>query len=240
MKKMLCLLPVIAVIAMLSSCNQQGSNTKDSSALLKGYDSVAKANCLLEQQLVEAKKDARVKGAVIAELSDDYNKLKKAYNADVTNGIVTIKARSKYILDAVVPGGPGKTSKKSATDNSAAPATATAAAPAASAAPAATAPALVFCLNLGSQGYWPSMAIDKGQMFTDAVDNGQKGYNIGFTSRTVSYEKDYGVTVSGIIYIRKGAIEAYCDGSTPKIMCAKAGWNLSEMTTDPSGNYWIF
>ena len=189
------------------------------------------------------------KGRITAEITKEISKSITPQLNSLTKGINTLKAKSDFILYAVVPPAAKTLDEgtaaqiKSASTGTSTNANAPTSAPAVSdlyQKRAESDGSVIFCLYLGKTGYWPSVAIDAGETFPDAISNGLGGYNLKCFP-TEGFTRDYGVTFSGTIYIKKSRISSHSDGSAPQITGKPSRYILTSMEMQANGgDFWIF
>jgi hypothetical protein len=98
-----------------------------------------------------------------------------------------------------------------------------------------------FRVNGSRDGHFPHYAMDRGAIVPEAVDNGQKGYNLSLKP-TETMVGNYGVTNDGTFYVSRRYLESYLNSSGQALkyvdLLYKGNWGGVRMTL--SGNYYVY
>lgn len=98
-----------------------------------------------------------------------------------------------------------------------------------------------FRVNGSRDGHFPHYAMDRNAKVLEAVDNGQKGYNLSLKP-TETMVGNYGITNEGVFYVSARYLESYLNSSGQALkyvdLLYKGNWGGVRMTL--SGNYYVY
>ncbi len=92
-----------------------------------------------------------------------------------------------------------------------------------------------FCVRVGGE-FWPHLAINDGETFTDAVDNGLGGFDIILKDRCQSISGDYGLTYDNVLFVKASKLKKF--GDSPDAIGPITFGSFKRMTLQ--GDYYIY